>query len=714
MRRSLSLLPILLLLSACALLGSPQPDADTTPPILPASPTPPPAEPAIVPSPTALPPSLSPSPTAPPAPTPTPATPPLVFAVIGDYGQAGPELEAVAALVKSWNPELIITTGDNNYPSGSAKTIDQNIGQYFSDFIAPYYGEYGPGADVNRFFPSLGNHDWDAGKPPQPYLDYFTLPGNERYYDFVWGPVHFFALDSDTREPDGVARSSPQGQWLQEQLAASTAPWKIVYMHHAPYSSGTHGPTIWMQWPYQEWGADAVLAGHDHTYERIIRDGFPYFVNGLGGSPNRYIFANPQRGSEFRYRDGHGAMRVTATETQLTFEFITVDGQVLDTYTLTQPAPQADQPDPAGAPASVTTLPDPNAYTWQLIADGFDKPLLLTNAGDGSGRLFVVEQPGVIRIIGQQTPFLDIRERVGDRGNEQGLLGLAFHPNYAQNGYFYVNYTDNNGDTVVSRFTVRPDDPNQADPSTEFVLLRVPQPYANHNGGHLVFGPDGRLYIGLGDGGAADDPEGNAQNIQTLLGTILRIDVDAAQPYAIPPDNPFASDGILRELGGRLEIWLYGLRNPWRFSFDRLTGDLYIADVGQDMWEEINFYPAGQPGGANFGWDYFEASHPFEGTPPDGLALVAPIWEYNQDDGSCSVTGGYVYRGAQLPDWQGVYVFGDFCSGNVWGLVRDESGNWQHALLFQRNWLITSFGEDEAGELYLVARQGEIYRLVQK
>lgn len=253
------------------------------------------------------------------------------FAVIGDYGLEG-EMEAeVAALVLSWDPDFIITTGDNNYPDGAAETIDQNIGQYYSDFISPYIGAYGQGAPFNRFFPSLGNHDWDS-EGAQPYLDYFTLPGNERYYDFVWGSVHFFAIDSDLREPDGVTSDSDQAAWLQTALAASKAPWKIVYMHHLPFSSAIHGSTDRMQWPYEAWGATAVLAGHDHTYERIERDGFPYFVNGLGGN-GIYSFWEPVEGSQARYNGDHGAMLVDASSEAITFQFISRTGEVIDIYT---------------------------------------------------------------------------------------------------------------------------------------------------------------------------------------------------------------------------------------------------------------------------------------------------------------------------------------------------------------------------------------------
>ena len=276
-------------------------------------------------------PIADPSPTTSPTPT---AENKVRFAVIGDYGLAGqPELE-VAALIASWQPDLIITTGDNNYPNGEASTIDENIGQYFSDYIAPYQGAYGPGAEQNRFFPSLGNHDWNS-PGAGPYLNYFTLPGNERYYDFEAGPVHFFAIDSDSREPDGVSRLSTQANWLQTSLSASTAPWKIVYFHHAPYSSGLHGSVDWMRWPFMDWGADAVLSGHDHTYERLLVDGLVYFVNGLGGGP-RYDFVNILPDSQVRYNADNGAMLVEATSSQITFQFWNRAGQLIDEYTLTK------------------------------------------------------------------------------------------------------------------------------------------------------------------------------------------------------------------------------------------------------------------------------------------------------------------------------------------------------------------------------------------
>ncbi|HKG20684.1 MAG TPA: metallophosphoesterase [Blastocatellia bacterium] len=254
-------------------------------------------------------------------------------AVIGDYGLAGEREMDVANLVKSWSPDLIITTGDNNYENGAASTIDANIGQFYHGFIFPYFGIYGGAAASNRFFPSLGNHDWNTAGA-QPYLNYFTLPGNERYYDFVWGPVHFFVIDSDAHEPDGVASTSTQANWLRVRLASATEPWKLVYFHHSPYSSGLHGSIAYMQWPFQAWGATAVLTGHDHLYERIIRNGFPYFVNGAGGGGLYEFLSTPVSGSEVRYNADNGAMMVDADTSSITFRFISRQGLVADTYVL--------------------------------------------------------------------------------------------------------------------------------------------------------------------------------------------------------------------------------------------------------------------------------------------------------------------------------------------------------------------------------------------
>ncbi len=273
----------------------------------------------------------------------------LSFAVIGDYGSAGQALAEVSQLIHNWNPHLIITLGDNNYPDGEASTIDQNIGQYFHDFIYPYTGSYGQGADSNRFFPSLGNHDWRTNNA-QPYLDYFTLPGNERYYEFVRGPVHFFALDSDPHEPDGNTATSAQAQWLQEHLATSSAPWRVVYFHHAPFSSGAHGNYTPMQWPFKEWGATVVMAGHDHTYERLVVDSLLYFVNGLGGR-SIYNFSDPPvDGSQFRYNGDYGAMLVTANRDSMVFRFYNRKGELIDKMRLSAPVVTSISPLTAVAP----------------------------------------------------------------------------------------------------------------------------------------------------------------------------------------------------------------------------------------------------------------------------------------------------------------------------------------------------------------------------
>jgi hypothetical protein len=279
-------------------------------------------------------PTITPTPTITLTPSATPSS--VRFAVIGDYGVNNANEAAVATLVKSWNPDFVITVGDNNYLNGYSTTIDPNIGQYYHEYIYPYVGTYGAGSPngVNRFFPALGNHDWANPDGVAPYTAYFTLPGNERYYDFGRGPVHFFALDSDPSEPDGTSSTSVQATWLQNRLAAATEPWKIVYMHHPPYSSSlVHGSTMSMRWDFQGWGASAVLAGHDHTYERIDVNGLPYFVNGLGGQAI-YSFGSPIIGSQVRYNAQFGAMLVDATAAQITFQFIGVDNTVADTFTL--------------------------------------------------------------------------------------------------------------------------------------------------------------------------------------------------------------------------------------------------------------------------------------------------------------------------------------------------------------------------------------------
>ncbi len=366
-------------------------------------------------------------------------------------------------------------------------------------------------------------------------------------------------------------------------------------------------------------------------------------------------------------------------------------------------------PEETDAPAAqdATQFPNPENYVWQQVTVGLQTPINMETAFDGTGRLFINEKPGRIRILQSgellEQPFLDITDRVGAGGSEQGMLGLAFHPQYEENGRFFVHYSDRNGDTVLSRFQVSASDPNQADPASEVILLQQSQPYANHNGGQLAFGPDGYLYFGLGDGGSAGDPQNNAQSLETLLGKILRLDVDSSDTYAIPTDNPFQ--------GGKAkpEIWAYGLRNPWRFSFDQRTQDLYIADVGQNQWEEIDYLPAGSPGGTNFGWRFKEGTHAYEGGAPADSLLVDPVYEYDHSFG-CSITGGYVYRGQNLPEWQGIYIFGDYCSGRIWGLMR-QNDQWVAQQMFQTGGGLTAFGQDEAGEVYIVEANGVISRL---
>ena len=359
-------------------------------------------------------------------------------------------------------------------------------------------------------------------------------------------------------------------------------------------------------------------------------------------------------------------------------------------------------------------LPDPSGVYWKPVLQGLIQPIFVTSAGDGSGRVFMVLQTGQIMLaredVLQEQPFLDISDRTtqpnqGGSLGERGLLGLAFHPRFAENGYFYLNYTDRGGNTHISRFSVQTGNPDQADPASELQILYVAQPFPNHNGGALAFGPDGFLYAGLGDGGSAGDPLGNAQSLQTLLGKILRLDVDDGSPYAVPAANPFSAGG------GLPEIWAYGLRNPWRISFDPANGDLYIADVGQNTYEEVNFQSAGSAGVENYGWNFREGMHPFTGTPTKPEQFIDPVAEYSHGEG-CSVTGGVVYRGLNLLDWQGVYLYGDYCSGKIWGLRRSEDGNWLNELLFESGFGITSFGSDDAGEVYVIDyRQGTIYRL---
>jgi hypothetical protein len=350
----------------------------------------------------------------------------------------------------------------------------------------------------------------------------------------------------------------------------------------------------------------------------------------------------------------------------------------------------------------------------------------VVNAGDGSNRLFIVQQQGKILVrTGTQllsTPFVNVLTLLPaacqadpTQCGEQGLLGLAFHPDYASNGYFYIYYTAVNGDNTVARYKVS-SNANVADPASATILLKVTDPYANHNGGQLQFGPDGFLYVGMGDGGSGGDPQFRGQNLGVLLGKMLRIDVDATgavpcgqkdpAPYGIPSTNPYASSATACH-----EIWAIGMRNPWRFSFDRVGGDLYIGDVGQGLYEEIDYQPSASTGGENYGWNRMEGFHCYipDANCNDGT-LTLPILEHDHSQG-CSVTGGFVYRGSLSPQLYGVYLYGDYCSGRIWGATRDSAGNWSKRQVSTSQY-ISSFGEDEAGELYVVEHSGSVRRIV--
>lgn len=350
-------------------------------------------------------------------------------------------------------------------------------------------------------------------------------------------------------------------------------------------------------------------------------------------------------------------------------------------------------------------------FSLEVIAQGFETPVAIKNAGDS--RLFIVEKHGTIKILNadgtiNSANFLDIDARVGSRSNEQGLLGIAFHPKYtlSHGGFVFVNYTDNEGDTTIAKFYIEPNS-EVVDPQTEVVIMKIEQPYSNHNAGDLAFGRDGYLYIGTGDGGSGGDPKNRAQNGQSLLGKMLRIDVDHGNPYAVPSDNPYVNNSKIRD-----EIWAIGLRNPWKYSFDEETGELWIADVGQNKIEEINKVES-EPLGLNFGWRCYEGNSDYEADDCNGNRgeLVFPYVEYEHDKGRCSLTGGYVYRGEENPNLQGYYVFADFCTNEI------GRTNTKGSLNFQKTEVrgIATFGEDDRGELYLAGMyDGQVYKLTFK
>jgi glucose/arabinose dehydrogenase len=376
------------------------------------------------------------------------------------------------------------------------------------------------------------------------------------------------------------------------------------------------------------------------------------------------------------------------------------------------PTDEPATPAPTISPSAQQTQPAAGEIQLEPFAEGLGSLTFATHAGDGLGLLYVVEQRGVIRIVDsdgsvRDEPFLDISDRVSSDG-EHGLLGLAFHPDYSANGRLFVDYTDTEGagNTHVAEFARSGE--AAADPASERDLLTIEQPFANHNGGMLAFGPDGYLYVSTGDGGSAGDPRGNGQNRSTLLGAILRIDVDAEgdAPYGVPPDNPFVD-----QADAAPEIWHYGLRNPWRFSFDRQTDALFIGDVGQGTWEEIDVAAAGE-GGINFGWNLMEGPVCFSARC-DETGLTVPVASYRHDNG-CTVVGGYVYRGASFPELAGRYLLVDYCSGNLWTLDSQlalETGQAPITQVAHADTNPTAFAEDEAGELYLIGQNGIIERI---
>ena len=367
---------------------------------------------------------------------------------------------------------------------------------------------------------------------------------------------------------------------------------------------------------------------------------------------------------------------------------------------------------PLGTPANAQKSSfDPSSFALntRLVVDGLGSPVQFVDANDGTGRFFIVQKTGQVLTYKDgavlHDPFLDISGHVSG-SSEQGLLSIALHPKFKENGTFFIDYTDRNGNSQIERWTVRKDNPDVADPNSATTILEQDQPYPNHNGGLLLFGPDGYLYIGFGDGGSGGDPDGNGQDLGVLLGKILRIDVDHTVedlPYAIPADNPY-----INRSDARSEIWAYGLRNPWRFSFDRETGDLYIADVGQGQYEEADFDPAGK-GGLDFGWVIMEGPVCYEQDNCDQSGLTMPFFSYTHAEGGCSITGGYVYRGTAIPALTGAYLAGDYCSGLVWA-VNPETG--KASAPVETKLSISSFAEDAEGELYLVDLNGAIYKIV--
>lgn len=455
-----------------------------------------------------------------------------------------------------------------------------------------------------------------------------------------------------------------------------------------------------------------ACSGPDRLSEDLTQEAASVTPTATGTRP-----PDPTQGADATATDEVDA---TATDESVPEPSATQDGETGEpTATLTeQPVdePTATDEPPTDQPTEEPTLPpaarfnpDAVSISFEQVGSGFEQPVFVTHAG---GDIYVLEKTGTVKRL-DGTMVLDIRDRVVQTGvfvyeHEQGMLGLAFHPDFENNRYFYVHYNDVNGDHVYSRFTVGPD--GTADRNSEYVLLSYPQPEVNFQGGMLLFGSDGYLYIGTGTGGTAVELQFQAQDLGSIYGKILRIDVDGGDPYSIPPDNPFiGTDGALDE------IWAWGLRNPWRFSFDRATGDLYIGGPGQFTEEWIDFLPVGEPAGQNFGWPIYEGTQCWEDWPGecDPAGLRMPVLTYpTYENGNCVVIGGYVHRDPAIPELNGAYFFGDYCSGNVWAGWQDDAGNWHMQHVFQIPGMVSSFGQDGAGGVYITdITGGEILKV---
>ena len=518
----------------------------------------------------------------------------------------------------------------------------------------------------------------------------FQLPPPPEWYGLLPG-MHYYWRVRNTTSNDAAPAESSWGEWstyatfrMPEASSAGISPLQPA-----------NGGSVDILTPLLQW---ANIDSRVFYYEiQLSRD--PGF-NTNTGSAIAPVF----------WELVHGGVTSPLNSYQVRGEF-SVDSETRYFWRV-RPRIQGDGSPVAWSDTFSFTTPKASVGLEKVFPDlTFERLTNMVQPNYPTGRMFVTEQRGVVRVLfpdGRSEVFLDIQEKVLTANNEEGLLGLAFDPDVRNNGYFYLYYSaDGPRRNVLSRFSVSVDNPNRADGDSETVLLDLPKPFGNHNGGQLAFGPDGYLYLGPGDGGGGGDPFRNAQNLESLLGKVLRVDVSGApaEGYRIPPDNPFV--GVP---GARGEVWAYGMRNPWRFSFDRATGKMWAGDVGQNAWEEIDTIEKGR----NYGWNIMEGSHCY--SPPSGCdraGLELPVTEYNHDDG-CSVTGGYVYRGNGMPSFRGAYIYGDYCSGKVWGLWHDGSRVVQEKQLLDSGLQITSFAEDASGEIYVLSRDDGIYKLVEQ